>query len=353
MKLNRHNYEEYFILYADNELCSDERRMVEEFVSLNPDLKDELDGFCSTVLLPDTSVQFRDKQELFRYDDVLIAYIDNELPADEKAGLEKLVSSVPSLQKELELYRKTKLQPEEIVFENKSVLYRHEERKIAGMAWIRWAAAAVILLAVSITTIIFINNKPNAPGTAGLTPENNQPVTSETPGSEVASNIDQKQGNPAATNDNKTSGKNGGVKQSVATGDKQKSKTPGNPNHEPILIPEDKKQLIALNTTGTNNLPTPEFIPEIKTTDYKEQMVETQKNVNDSYTAKVDVTNKQPDTYIYAGGPQTVIDEEEGQNKKSRGLFRKLTRVFEKNTGIKATTDDDKLHIAAFTVKLK
>jgi hypothetical protein len=48
-----------------------------------------------------------------------------------------------------------------------------------------------------------------------------------------------------------------------------------------------------------------------------------------------------------------VIDEEEGQNKKSRGLFRKLTRVFEKNTGIKATTDDDKLHIAAFTVKLK
>ena len=43
MQINRHNYEEYFILYMDNELGSTERRMVEDFVKLHPDLQEELD----------------------------------------------------------------------------------------------------------------------------------------------------------------------------------------------------------------------------------------------------------------------------------------------------------------------
>jgi hypothetical protein len=41
---------------------SDDRRMVEEFANLNPDLKDELDTYLSTVLLPDTSVGLKIKK---------------------------------------------------------------------------------------------------------------------------------------------------------------------------------------------------------------------------------------------------------------------------------------------------
>jgi anti-sigma factor RsiW len=40
MKIDRHNYEEYFILYMDNELSSDDRGQVEEFIQKNPDLKE-------------------------------------------------------------------------------------------------------------------------------------------------------------------------------------------------------------------------------------------------------------------------------------------------------------------------
>ena len=43
MDINRDNYEEYFLLYADDELSKAERRMVEIFVKENPDLKEE---FC-------------------------------------------------------------------------------------------------------------------------------------------------------------------------------------------------------------------------------------------------------------------------------------------------------------------
>ena len=75
MNINRHNYEEYFILYADNELSSDDRRMVDEFVLANPDLKDELDIFQHSILSADTSLNFENKDSLLRYDESIMSYI--------------------------------------------------------------------------------------------------------------------------------------------------------------------------------------------------------------------------------------------------------------------------------------
>ena len=54
MNINHHNYEEYFILYMDNELGSDARRMVEAFVQQHPELKGELDLLLQYKLVPDT-----------------------------------------------------------------------------------------------------------------------------------------------------------------------------------------------------------------------------------------------------------------------------------------------------------
>ena len=42
MNINRDNYEEFFLLYADNELSVQEKNAVEDFVRQHPDLEEEL-----------------------------------------------------------------------------------------------------------------------------------------------------------------------------------------------------------------------------------------------------------------------------------------------------------------------
>ena len=100
MNINHHNYEEYFILYMDNELSSDERRQVETFVQQHPDLKEELDLLLQYKLIPDTDIVFKGKKELMvpvavgidgsttisisNYEEWLILYMDNELSSEQK-----------------------------------------------------------------------------------------------------------------------------------------------------------------------------------------------------------------------------------------------------------------------------
>ena len=103
MQINRQSYEEFFLLYADGELNETEKKSVEQFVAANPDLADEFLLIRDTIMQPDES----------------------------------------------------------IFFENKEVLYRNEEdnRKIVYMRWFRIAAAAVVVLALSIVGWLFVDNK--------------------------------------------------------------------------------------------------------------------------------------------------------------------------------------------------
>src|SRR6185503_6239886 len=175
MKLNRNNYEEYFILYLDNELDSEGRREVEAFAKQNPDLKAELDMLMQSKLTPDAEISFTDKGALMRFDsssislsnyeEWLTSYIDNELTDGERRDVEVFVAGNPAIQRELNLLQQTKLQPETIVFPNKESLYRREEKaRVISVRWWRIAAAAVLFLGIGTTTIILMNNqKKNGP----------------------------------------------------------------------------------------------------------------------------------------------------------------------------------------------
>lgn len=69
------------------------------------------------------------------------------------------------------------------------------------------------------------------------------------------------------------------------------------------------------------------------------------------------VTNSPENSYINkgitAGSNADFAEQDEKGNKRIRGLFRKVTRFFEKTTRINPTNNDDQLLIGAVAVKLK
>ena len=358
MNINRHNYEEFFILYADNELSSGERCLVDEFVLANPDLKDELDIYRNSILTADTSLNFENKDSLLRYDEAIMSYIDDELKAEEKAELEKLIDGSPRLQHELNLYRHTKLQPDtEIVFANKSVLYRSTERRVVPMRMIRWAAAAAVLLAVSFSAIRYFNDKPKQAISKTNTGDKKNPATTS-PAENVAVKKEENKNETPVIPGNIIEQPKIVEKQNIlaSTADKPKRNLPKEIKQQDVKLVEEKnKEAIAVtNQSPSNNLPSPQNNPRISDAIAGLSTIDNEKNVNENISGAMAVTNIRHASLDITNSTtyDDQFDDEENKNKKSRGFFRKVTRFFEKNTGIK-TTDDDKLRIAAFTVKLK
>lgn len=67
MNINRQNYEEYFLLYADQELTAGQRKKVEEFISNHPDLRQELERFHALKLRQEEPFPFPGKKDLYKH----------------------------------------------------------------------------------------------------------------------------------------------------------------------------------------------------------------------------------------------------------------------------------------------
>lgn len=154
--INRNNYEEFFLMYVDNELSSPQRTEVETFVQSNPDLGAEFSKLLQTKLSPADTFEFAYKDELIKqgsdaicmnnYQEYFLLYIDGELNAVQKEETELFVLQHPLLQNEFTLLKQTVLPADTIVFNDKASLLRRET-KVLRFTWMRIAAAAVLLLA--------------------------------------------------------------------------------------------------------------------------------------------------------------------------------------------------------------
>ena len=167
--ITKHNYEEYFILYADNELSDSERKEVEAFVLANPDLALELESFINVKLPADDSLSFEPKSLLKNYTgkinkiahtESFLLYIDNELSNAEREEVEKYLLQFPQSQAEFAELKATILPPEQIVFTNKSVLYRNSVAVLKSIPFnFRQLAAAAVFGFLAIGWWYF--NKPS------------------------------------------------------------------------------------------------------------------------------------------------------------------------------------------------
>ena len=387
MKIDRHNYEEFFLLYVDNELTEEQRKSVDQFIQQNPDLAIELEILQQTTLTADESVVFDGKETLFKketesvinlnnYEEYLISYIDNELSDSERIEFFKFANAHPQVKDELAIYQQTKLQPEEeIVFENKQVLYRKEEKvKVITMQWWKIAIAAAVILAAGITTIKVINNdKPTIePLVATATDKTNKNKNVEKANADTNKEKDtqvkeeqtaQDNNNIASANDQKKKEKINSVQRTNEEKIQKKSIEPDvKKNDESIAVnTTDQKKDELNNDVTVNDKPLDAIkksVEPVKTNDVAVNTSLPKENINskpvtpatdeplDVKEITQDNTNNNPDYASY----------DEGKNKKLRGFFRKASRVFERRTNISAADEEekqDKVLIGALAVKLK
>ena len=69
MELNQNNYENYLLLYIDNELTASERAEVELFLASNPKQADELKVLQGVKINPE-HIEYTDKTSLYRFEEM-------------------------------------------------------------------------------------------------------------------------------------------------------------------------------------------------------------------------------------------------------------------------------------------
>ena len=165
MKINRNNYEAFFIDYLEGNL---DEKLVDDFIEFlqqNGDLKEELSLF-ETVSIGQEEMTFSKKELLLKekydieseFNQAAVARLEGDISEFEKTGFENYLTAHPEQQKEAKLFDKTKLQPDKsLVFSKKKKLFRYS----AGRTVLLWASRMAAILIVALTVYIFIENTSN------------------------------------------------------------------------------------------------------------------------------------------------------------------------------------------------
>jgi hypothetical protein len=348
--ITRDNYEEYFLLYVDEELTVAEKAAVDAFAMLHPDLKEELDILLSTKLplqdinLENKQVLFADSMKVSTVDESLLLYIDNELPSAETAKVEEKIKADADFKRQHQLLLKTKVDAaEKIIYPYKEELYHKTERRIQ-MYWWRIAVAAVIIIWAG-----SVNWFADEDTTGPVALQNTQPAAQQ----------------PAAIA--KTPAAKPDVKEAVAP--KQSSVSN---NTETIIAPKETysaKTAVALpatKATGITNTNEPASIeePEVSATIPVDRVAlqangfqkASQQIINNAVvTSEIPARNINTEAHAATPVPAedavaTITNEKSGSLK---GFLRKTTRFIERTTNINPVNADDELLIGAVSISLK
>jgi cytoskeletal protein RodZ len=363
--INKDNYEEYFLLYVDNELTPAEKASVETFIEEHPGLKSELDMFLATRLDME-NVKMEGIEDLYKYDEkdlinsgnveeFQVLSIDNELNKEEQEALDSFHKDHPEAVVNFEWLKKTKLPAEEVVFPDKSSLYRTEKKPVAviSITWIRYAAAAAVILLAALFWISNNNNdvipgeqqaevreskskrgreeergtnviaQTNTSDTDNLSlPGNN--TTIDTPAEEQVSGPVQVAMTPAKV----TQAKKAQMITTANTDQKVPAKGSDRPVKEPMAIVEDQ-QIAAVEKNETRI--STEDLRLNKTTESSANAIPyvqpaVAMNVKTNYAADA-LSGIQDD------GEDEMISEGEGKQRRGlRGIVRKANRIYNKVT---------------------
>ncbi|MFP4041855.1 MAG: hypothetical protein ACLFT6_03740 [Bacteroidales bacterium] len=174
-KINRNNYEIYFIDYLDGTINHQDKEELMTFLRENPDLKSELELLSNEDigLSQNKQITFPHKINLFKkaqlkneehshIDELCIAKLEGDLKDNEEKEFDRLITSNKNTAETYKLYQKTKIKADKsIVFPNKNNLKRHKTVFLNHRIKQALAYAAGILLLVALITNTSTNNTNN------------------------------------------------------------------------------------------------------------------------------------------------------------------------------------------------
>ncbi|MBN2519959.1 MAG: hypothetical protein JXB17_05605 [Bacteroidales bacterium] len=167
MKINRNNYEIFFLDYYEGNLTDIESKELMEFLEINFDLKDEFEQY-QHVGLTVTSDIFSEKLKLKKslldipvkkIDEQCIAYCENDYSANEKHDFDALLNENKDIRDIVGIYQKLKLKPDFSVVYNQKLKLKRRYIPVRKLFIAGTSVAASIFIAV----ILFfnLNNKNN------------------------------------------------------------------------------------------------------------------------------------------------------------------------------------------------
>lgn len=373
MNINRNNYEEFFILYMDDELSFADKKLVETFVNENPDLREEFISLNQTRLVSEI-IPFTNKEALLKtgsvinadnYEEYFLLYADNELNADEIREAERFAASTPALQQEFDLIQQARLVPEiNIIFPGKSSLYKKQEpRRVIpmpiGVSWMRFAAAAIVAGIILTAGILFFNKK-----TTGITPdiatkEKPSPALPAQPAEKLVTSPQQTIKQPPVAADNKEN-KNqlvlqitGKLTPNVKKNKKQVVAVTNQNNIPSSLVKKDDNILKKINEsaeTKTNNIETGAVVKADAPKKIKANPIEI---IDRAVGAETTNENIQTASYYEEDKKTSIgmfsVSDDKVQKSGLRGLFRKVKRLVDRR-GNNNEEKDKKIYIGSFAI---
>ncbi len=159
--INLQNYEEYFVRYIDRECSPAEIAAVESFLHRHPTLHEDLNALRGTVLVPEqvffpSKEKLKKGISTVNYESYFSRKVDGDLSPAELMELDAFIDSHPELIIQLKGYEATMLSPDiSVVFPDKNRLKKRKERVVS--MYLRYglltAVAACLMLIVMMRSI--------------------------------------------------------------------------------------------------------------------------------------------------------------------------------------------------------
>ena len=376
--ITRNNYEEFFLLYVDNELSPADRQAVERFVEAHPDLQEEWELLLQCRVAPDEAPAFPGKELLLQFEDPslinpvnyeawFLSYIDGELDEPGRRAVIDFVRLHP--EKNIELQRlqlAVNIPDPAIVFPDKESLYRRDEkRRIAWLPFARIAAAALVLGAVGLLVFhpfrasqslakkepsalspIVVTDTP-ASATADATRPLQAPA--QTPGGEKATPAQPIIKKHLATVTPRATDSLHLYKHRQATNEEKETAVPVLAKTDP---PVPDKAIASVKVQPADNNPVGEADPAARLAAIDPKTIDRTRNTPAAKVASGSFATQALLSQTVAYTEDEPMEERASPKKnKLRGIFRKVTRALEKPSS-RAEDEDRKVLIGSFQFAL-